>query len=135
MAVAPFHDDSIMSYLIAMYVFYHGNNLAAFGFVKGSKEIDNQNEGLDVPYESLRGSGIVPDSMLDVEMKREQVKKENDYEAIMREAMVRAQQESIALSSRGLVRNELLDNTPVGVLDDMYSGEIDLNFFDELNQF
>ena len=135
MAVNPFHDDSIMSYLIAMYVFYHGNNLAAFGFVKGSKEIDNQNEGLDVPYESLRGSGIVPDSMLDVEMKREQVKKENDYEAIMREAMVRAQQESIALSSRGLVRNELLDNTPTGVLDDMYSGEIDLNFFDELNQF
>ena len=31
-----------MSYLIGLYVYYHGNNLAMFGFVKGSEEIKNQ---------------------------------------------------------------------------------------------
>lgn len=29
------HDDSIMSYLIAMFTYYHGSNLARYGFTKG----------------------------------------------------------------------------------------------------
>ena len=32
------HDDNIMSYLIALYVYYHGTNLARYGFVRGEKE-------------------------------------------------------------------------------------------------
>ena len=40
------HDDCVMSYLMAMYVYYHGDNLLAFGLKKGSQEIDNQNQGL-----------------------------------------------------------------------------------------
>ena len=137
LAVAPFHDDCIMSYLIAMYVFYHGNNLPAFGFIKGSQEIENQNEGLDYSdINTLRGTGLVPDDMLEVEAEREQIRKENDYSAIYQEAVMRAQQESMELARRGLVRNATLDATPSTLLTDMYEeGEIDMNFFDELNNF
>ncbi|MMZ42316.1 hypothetical protein D1872_38370 [compost metagenome] len=42
-----FHDDSIMSYLIAMYVFYHGKNLHRFGFERGRlPDDDERNQGL-----------------------------------------------------------------------------------------
>ena len=30
------HDDSVMSWLIAMYIYYHGDKLERYGFVKGS---------------------------------------------------------------------------------------------------
>ena len=44
-------DDSIMSYLIALYVFYHGNNLAVFGITKGAREEDLNNRGTKRPEE------------------------------------------------------------------------------------
>lgn len=47
-----FHDDSLFSYLIAMYVYYHGKNLHRFGFVKGQlPDEEDQNKGLS--YEEL----------------------------------------------------------------------------------
>ena len=42
------HDDSIMSYLIALYVYYFGNNLYRYGFVKGQlPDENNMNKGMD----------------------------------------------------------------------------------------
>ena len=49
-AGAGFHDDSIMSYLMCLYVFYYGKNLHRFGFMPGS-----------IPSESERNKGLVDD--------------------------------------------------------------------------
>lgn len=41
------HDDSVFSYLIALYVYHHGNNLARYGFVKGMViDEEERNKGL-----------------------------------------------------------------------------------------
>lgn len=38
------HDDSIMSYLIAMYTLFNGSNLARYGFVKGDRAPEAEKE-------------------------------------------------------------------------------------------
>lgn len=41
------HDDSIMSFLMCMYVYYHGNNLYRYGFVRGSLPTEEErNKGM-----------------------------------------------------------------------------------------
>lgn len=41
------HDDNIMSYLMCLYVYYHGNNLHRFGFARGIlPSVEEQNKGL-----------------------------------------------------------------------------------------
>ena len=40
-----------MSYLIALYVYYHGNNLAVFGITKGARDEDLNNRGTNRPEE------------------------------------------------------------------------------------
>lgn len=134
-AAVGFHDDSIMSYLIAMYVYYHGNNLVAFGFVKGSQEIENQNQGLRT-YDDLQQSGILSRYDVEIIKNQEKVRKENDYEALMRDAIKKAQAQSMALQKHGLAQNRLLDSTPTEIIDDTFDeGDIDMGFFDELNGF
>lgn len=130
-----FHDDSIMSYLIGMYVYYHGDNLAAFGFIKGSKEIEKQNKGLD--FVDLRSSGVLPEVEIKMMEQRQAAIEENNYEKIMREAMIAAQNETRKLASKGIIHSELLDNTPDDVLGSNYYNEeqIPMDFFDEINGF
>lgn len=42
-----FHDDSIMSYLMCLYLYYYGNNLHRFGFVRGQlPDEENRNKGM-----------------------------------------------------------------------------------------
>jgi hypothetical protein len=130
-----FHDDSIMSYLIGMYVYYHGNNLAMFGFVRGSQEIKEQNKGIDI-YDDLKYSDIIPQQDLDILKRQEETRKANDYDELMRKALIASQQESYQLTQRGLVNNNIIENTPDGLLDEMYdNSEIEMSFFDELNQY
>ena len=51
-------------------------------------------------------------------------------------AIRKSQQDSLELSSRGLVRNDTYENTPSVVLEDMYDdGSIPMSFFDEMNEF
>jgi hypothetical protein len=131
-----FHDDSIMSYLIGMYVYYHGNNLAVFGFVKGSQEIQNQNEGLT--FEDIRGSGILPDRDIEILHRQKEVRKENDYGEIMRKAILQSQKDTLELHKKGLITSDLVESTPDGMLEDMDiydDGTDDLSFFDEMNGF
>lgn len=46
-AAAGFHDDSIMSFLMCIYVYYHGNSLHKFGFVRGALPTEEErNKGL-----------------------------------------------------------------------------------------
>lgn len=124
-----------MSYLIGLYVYYHGNNLPAFGFIKGSQEIADQNQGLRT-LDDIKYSDILPQHEIEVMQRQEQVRQENDYESLMRAAIIQSQQESYKLQRRGFVQNDVLDNTPDGMLDELYEGsDMDMGFFDELNGF
>lgn len=43
-----FHDDSIMSFLMCLYLYYYGNNLIRFGFTRGAlPDAEEQNKGMD----------------------------------------------------------------------------------------
>ena len=133
-AQVGFHDDSIMSYLIGMYVWYHGNNLSMWGIVKGAKEIENQNQGLHRSVEDIENMDILPADTIEAMKKQEKVRKENDYEKIMREALIKAQRESLELHKKGLVENETLDRSQDVQLEEIYgNNSIDMSFFDEMN--
>jgi len=48
------HDDSIMSFLMCIYLYYYGNNLSRYGFVRGSlPSEDEMNKGMDYGYDQL----------------------------------------------------------------------------------
>lgn len=135
-AATSFHDDSIMSYLIALYVYYHGNNLTAFGFIKGSEEIKDQNQGIAVSYDEIRNKGLLPADLVDKMEQQEKSKKENDFEEIYRRAVLKSQRESMELVNKKLVSNQVIDATPSTLLEDaLDDGDIDMSFFDELNNF
>lgn len=123
-----------MSYLIGMYVWYHGNNLTAFGIVKGSREIENQNQGLKRTVEDIENMDILPADTIATMKKQEHVRKENDYEKIMREALIKAQRQSLELHKKGLVENPTLDKSQEVQLEEIYgNNNIDMSFFDEMN--
>lgn len=133
-AQVGFHDDSIMSYLIGMYVWYHGNNLSMWGIVKGAKEIENQNKGLHRSVEDIENMDILPADTIATMKKQEKVRKENDYEQIMREALIKAQRQSLELHKKGLVENPTLDRSQEVQLEEIYgNNNIDMSFFDEMN--
>ena len=47
-AVQGQHDDSIMSFLMCLYVYYYGNNLSRYGFVRGHiPNEEERNTGMD----------------------------------------------------------------------------------------
>lgn len=135
-AMSGFHDDSIMSYLIAMYVYYHGNNLEFFGFRKGSQPIENQNEGM---YKSIKEADteLLPKEVVQAFEKEEQLKKENDYEEILRRALAISQQESAKMAQSSIMQSDIKTDD---YSDDIYDEdnpdngfEMDLGLFDDLN--
>lgn len=47
-AITGAHDDSIMSFLMCLYVYYYGNNLARYGFTRGGiPDEEDRNQGMD----------------------------------------------------------------------------------------
>ena len=124
-----------MSYLMTLYVYYHGNNLYKYGIVKGSKAIKEENKGLT--YEDIQYSNILPRENIEVLKQQETFRKENNYEEMMRQAILKSQKESLLLSKKGLTHNDVIENTPDGLLDELYEadGQIDMSFFNELNGF
>lgn len=123
-----------MSYLIGMYVWYHGNNLSMWGIVKGAKEIENQNQGLHRSVEDIENSGILPAETIQAMKRQEKVRKENDYAEIMRQALIKSQRESLELHRKGLVENQTLDKSQDEQLEEIYDDRsIDMSFFDEMN--
>lgn len=132
------HDDSIMSYLIAMYVFYHGNNLPMFGFIKGSEEIENQNEGIKHEEFEIRAKSVLPPDMVQAISRNLQYEEasDNEYADIYRSAIMKSQKDSIRLMKAGLVQSGSYENTPEDILDEYEDDEgMDLNLFNDLNGF
>ena len=125
-----FHDDSIMSYLISLYVYYHGNNLAAFGFIKGQDPNFKPNQGLYRSREELEE--VLPRGVVDSIEKEKEFKKLNDYEAILAKAIMESQNETrkILNSSNIHMENDFFEERDV--YDDDTSS-IPLDFFDSIN--
>ena len=134
-AASGYHDDCVMSYLMCLYVYYHGNNLARYGIIKGSQEIKDQNRGLT--YQDIDHQGLIPQEDIEVIKRQAAFRKENDFESIYRDALVKAQTESMMLAKKGLVHSRVLDNTPDEVIEEACdrSGRIDLSLFNTLNGF
>lgn len=137
-AGGKFHDDSIMSFLSALYVYYHGNNLALFGFRKGEKEIENQNQGIDLPIDKVEVDAMDLPAEVKQLVKEEQKKQNNtpDYEEMLRKAVFESQKETIKLSQSSINYNSAYQEMPDDLVDDMTPGNmgsIPLSFFDEIN--
>ena len=132
-----FHDDSIMSYLIALYVYYHGNNIGMFGITRGAKEDELNNSGLKRPTEI--DPDLVDQSIINAAIKQEQkelnAKKELDWESMMKDAIKKSQQQTYKMFSAGTIQNTIYDNTPEAMIDeyDMDEGSIGMDVFDALN--
>lgn len=132
------HDDSIMSYLIAMYVFYHGNNLPMFGFIRGSEEIENQNQGMTHEEFEVRAKTVLPKDVVESVSRnmRMEEQTENEYAEMYRQALMKSQEESMKLMKAGLVQTGTYENTPEDILEDYDDeGSIDLSLFNDLNFF
>lgn len=130
-----FHDDSIMSYLVALYVYYHGSNLSYFGIFPGYNKEEEFNKGLKGPSE-INPAMVRPD-ILEYAKKQEALENAKTYEEMLREASIEAQKESIQLQKHGLASNDVLKNTPNDLIREEFDtdGFIDLDFFNTLNNF
>lgn len=55
----------------------------------------------------------------------------------MKEAAVRAQQDTFQLHKAGLIQNDIFSNTPDQIIEDINeeNGDIDLSLFNSLNGF
>lgn len=129
-----FNDDSIMSYLIALYVYYHGNNLPVFGIIKGEKAEDVKNEGMKRPEEI--DTSLVDPALVESVKIQEQQKAMPSFEELMRKAMTESLKDTYKLQQAGEIENSIFDYTPDVVMDQYDdNGEIDLDFFNTLNGF
>lgn len=133
-----FHDDSVMSYLIALYVYYHGNNLKFFGVTKAALESELDNSGIDI--EDVVGYNNLPDnvkSIVENTARKEKNDMEHSYQNIMRQAIESSRQDMMKLYSSNLIE---LDKSVASEFDDNASysdemGSIPMDFFDEMNNF
>lgn len=119
-----FHDDSLFSYLIALYVYYHGKNLHRFGFVRGQ-----------LPDDENRNKGLVYEEIIEEmpeELKQQfadfSIKTMDDYEKKLRAEIEAARREMSHLDTL------LKPVNSVENFDEMENeGHIPLSLFDELN--
>lgn len=125
------HDDCVMSYLIAMYVYYHGDNLAAFGLHKGDSEILNQNMGLD--REDVPISSVVPKEIVEALQRQEENKSELNYEEIYAQAMEEARRDTNRLSKAGLITSGVNNTDEETYMDYNDDENIPLDFIVDLN--
>lgn len=123
-AAPGFHDDSVMSYLIGLYVYYHGNNLHRYGFVKGDIPDDEQaNKGLT--YEEVMQE--LPEETKQY-FEDFSVQTQNDYDAKFVEEIRAAQKQMrhADVMIRSINHVEIME-------EESEDSEIPLDFFDELN--
>lgn len=132
-AIGDDHDDSIMSYLIALYVLYHGNNLISFGIIKGMRS-DLETEKRQKRAEEIDPTMVSPELIESVK-KQEALERQKTYEEIMKEAIKNSQKQSYAMHQAGMISNNIFENTPDTVIDEGDDGNIDLGFFNFLNGF
>lgn len=133
------HDDSVMSYLIAMYVYYHGNNLYAFGITQIADDDELDNSGIYIPGVSV-GSNLDDDTK---EMINEMYEKERytqeilDWDSKLEEQLKISQNETSKLINKGFLqpKTEDIENPELHLnyFEDSREGSIDMGFFDEIN--
>jgi hypothetical protein len=127
------HDDSIMSYLIAMYVLIHGNNLPLFGYIPGEKEKTEPNRGLHRTQREL--AEVLPEDVAEAIIEDQKIAKMMDYESILRQAILESQKETakIMSSSISLDTGNVTKEEMTAFDEDYGSNSIDLDLFNELN--
>lgn len=119
------HDDSIMAYLMTLYVYYFGANLAKFGYVKPIfGEDEKPNQGLDETTRILNELSEYERELFEPTI----TKSVNDYDMDIVKEIERARQMT-QLSDDFLVNTRIEDYT------DETIGSYDLgdDFFTELN--
>lgn len=125
-----------MSYLIALYVYYHGNNLSVFGITPGLHEDGPRNQGIIQP-EEIDPQLVNPDliqAAINDRKKEEEGKRISDWNEIMKEAIYKSQQDSYKMFRSGNVSNTVFDSTPEAIIDDYEDeGSIPLDFFSSIN--
>ena len=122
-----------MSYLIALYVFYHGNNLISFGIVKGMQATDPQNRGMK-RAEEIDPTMVNPELIKEVQ-KQEDYDRQASFDEIMRNAIKDSQRHSHTLYHAGISKSDIFENTPDAIIEASDEGNIDLDLFNELNGF
>ena len=126
----------MMSYLIALYVYYHGNNLAMFGVTKGAREEDLNNGGMKRPDEispDLVDKKVIADAKAQ-QIKEQMTKKELDWSNMLSNAIKQSQQETFRLHQSKLLNDTVFDHTPEAIVEDYGDdSSIPLDFFSEMN--
>lgn len=126
-----FHDDSVMSYLISLYVYYHGNNLEIFGFNHGDEfDLSDKNAGLVRP-EEVDISGLSDEVAEFVEAAKKRNSKTSFYDQMFND-MLQSQQKTQRLVKAGMIEdpyNQKMHGSVYVEDEDSY----DLSFFDEIN--
>ena len=129
-AVSGKHDDCVMSYLIALYVYYHGNNLPMFGFEKGSQEIDNQNQGLKTIDDVSDAEDILPLDVVNA-LKAQKAAENDSYDDLFRQALRQSQSYDKTVGNSKAVSIENIKNPTDDFMDD--EEVIPMDFFRDLN--
>lgn len=127
-----FHDDAIMSYLICLYVYYHGNNLSAFGFDPGHAPMGELHTGLQRDTAS-EFEGLLPDHVIKAMVASEkEAAAVNNYEDIFRQALAEAQSSTRQMLDSSLnVSSGAVSAQDFDISED--DGVIGMDFFDEMN--
>lgn len=126
------HDDSIMSYLIGLYVLYHGNNLELFGYEPGKDEPEKRNQGIET-YDAERLSKILPTPLVQIIEEQQKITQQLNYNSVLQAAMKEAQKDSSRLAKAKTVKVSTAYAPPTTVYDEFDEGSIDLGLFDSLN--
>ena len=123
-----------MSYLICLYVYYHGNNLISFGIIKGLKDEEIVNSGMKRAEEI--DPSLVDRSLIEEVKERENIENQVSYDDMMRIAIKNSQKQSYDLYQSGMSKSDVFNNTPDAIIEGYNDGgDIDLNFFNTLNGF
>jgi hypothetical protein len=131
------HDDSIMSYLMTMYVYYHGDNLEAFGIYKQIKPED-QNKGLIYPEEEMydKVDKKILDDIKKQKKKEAFGKRQNEWDNILKAAIAKSQRETFELSKKNMIEDSIYDYTQDAIVDDFeLDSNVDMSIFDSLNGY
>ena len=131
-----FHDDNIMSYLIALYVYYHGDNLATFGITKAARRDDLNNSGMHHLRASEIDPSLVDPKIIESVKQIEAQEAQPNWEDLVRKTMAMSQEQTMQLIQSGNVHNSVYDATPDELLQEPsgYQGmDLDLGMFDSLN--
>ena len=137
------HDDSIMSYLIALYVYTYGKNLNRWGIIQGMKEPGSENDDGNAQEEDAYQymlDNLSEEDMMFFQAQMMATKSSNSYDIANRKEMsfYNRQSEKIDKDINGLTRVEDVDQEDFNYDYDRRNENKDpwaLDGFDDLNDW